>query len=80
MAELDVDGDDLVLRLSFGEKAAAVHGDPRAPLSALRRIEVLDDGIRGTVHVLIRVGGQVLQEASSSSPYGIATADGKIPE
>jgi len=43
LAELDVEGDELVLRLSFGEKAVAVHGDPRAPLSALRRVEVLDD-------------------------------------
>jgi hypothetical protein len=43
MAELEIDGSDLVLRLRFGEKAASVHGDPRAPLSAVRRVRVLED-------------------------------------
>ena len=42
--------------------------------------DVLDDGVTGTVHVRIKVGGAVLQEASSSSPYGIATASGKVPD
>jgi hypothetical protein len=32
------------------------------------------DGVTGTVHVLIRVTGAVLQEATSSAPYRIATA------
>jgi hypothetical protein len=44
------------------------------------REEILDDGVSGTVHVLIRVGGILLQEATSSAPYGIATADGKVPD
>ncbi|HYK31656.1 MAG TPA: hypothetical protein VEV63_06825 [Streptosporangiaceae bacterium] len=43
MAELRVDGDDLVLHLSGTEKAEAVHGDLRAPLSAIRGIDILDD-------------------------------------
>lgn len=43
MAELKVEGDEIVLHLSLGEKAAAVHGDPRVPLSSLRRVEVLED-------------------------------------
>ena len=42
--------------------------------------QVIDDGITGTVHVLVRVSGAVVQEATSSSPYGIATAEGKVPE
>jgi hypothetical protein len=42
--------------------------------------EVVDDGVVGTVHVLIKVGGAVFQEASSNAPYGIATAEGKLPE
>jgi hypothetical protein len=46
---------------------------------AIRPYEVLvDDGVHGTVHVLIRVGGKVLQEAEASAPYGIATASGEI--
>lgn len=43
MAELEVDGSELVLHLRLGEKAAAVHGDPRVPLSAVRGVEILDD-------------------------------------
>lgn len=43
MAELVVEGDELVLHLAWTEKAAAVHGDPRAPLSSVRRLEVLED-------------------------------------
>ncbi len=43
MAELEVDGDEIVLRLSLGEKAASVHRDPRAPVSSLRRVAVLED-------------------------------------
>jgi hypothetical protein len=42
--------------------------------------EVVYDGVGGTVHVLVRVGGTVLQEASSTAPYGTATADGKVPD
>jgi hypothetical protein len=41
---------------------------------------VVDDGEEGTVHVLIRVGGKVLQEAEASAPFGIATASGVVPE
>jgi hypothetical protein len=41
MAELLVDGDDLVLRLTRLEKLEAVHGDLRAPLASVRSIEVL---------------------------------------
>lgn len=37
---------------------------------------VVDDGENGTVHVVIRVGGEVFREASSSKPFGIATASG----
>lgn len=43
MAELTVDGDDLVLHLSAAEKAEAVHGDLRAPVSAITGIDILDD-------------------------------------
>ena len=43
MAELRVEGAELVLHLSGVEKAEAVHGDLRVPLSALRGVEVIDD-------------------------------------
>jgi hypothetical protein len=41
---------------------------------------LVDDGITGVVHVVIRVGGKVFQEADASAPYGIATASGEIPK
>lgn len=43
MAELEIEGDEVVLHLGRAEKLEAVHGDLRAPLSAVRSIEVLDD-------------------------------------
>jgi uncharacterized protein len=43
MAELRVDGGELVLHLSAGERAEAIHGDLRVPLSAVRSVQVLED-------------------------------------
>ncbi len=40
MAELIVDGDELVVRLSGWERAAAFHGDVTVPLSAVRELSV----------------------------------------
>jgi hypothetical protein len=42
-------------------------------------VDILDDGQKGTVHVVIRVNSQVLQDATTSSPFGIATASGRVP-
>ena len=55
MADLQVDGDELVLHLSDVEKLEAVHGDLRAPLSAVRAVEVLDDAHEPADHG-IKVG------------------------
>ena len=41
MAELQVQGGELVLRLSGAEKAEGVHGDLRVPLSAVRGVEIV---------------------------------------
>lgn len=43
MAELRVEGDQLVLHLTRLEKLEAVHADLRAPLSSVRSVEVLED-------------------------------------
>jgi hypothetical protein len=43
MAELRIEGDELVLHLSLAEKVEGVHGELRAPLSAVSGIDVLDD-------------------------------------
>jgi hypothetical protein len=62
MAELQLEGNELVLHLSGAEKAEAVHADPRVPLSALRGVEVIDDahswtGIGAGFKVGMRVPG-----------------------
>jgi hypothetical protein len=43
MAELRVEGDEIVLHLSAVEKVEGVHGDLRVPLSAVQAVEVIDD-------------------------------------
>jgi hypothetical protein len=43
MAELLVEGDELLLRLGPAEKLESIHGDLRAPLSSVRSVEVLED-------------------------------------
>jgi hypothetical protein len=43
MAELSVEGAELVLHLGPAEKLESVHGDLRAPLAAIRSVEVLED-------------------------------------
>jgi hypothetical protein len=46
MAELIVDGDQLVVRMKATEKLEAVHGEVRVPLASVRTVEVLDDAER----------------------------------
>jgi hypothetical protein len=45
MAEVERDGEELVVRLSAAEKAEAVHGDIRVPMSSVRAVEVVDDAV-----------------------------------
>jgi hypothetical protein len=64
MAELVVDGDDVLLRLSVAEKVEGLHGDLRVPRASLVRVEVIDDahraaGIRAGVKVGTRIPGVV---------------------
>jgi hypothetical protein len=43
MAELRIEGDELVLHLSTVERVESVHRDLHAPLTAVRAVEVLED-------------------------------------
>ncbi len=43
MAELRIEGSELVLHLTGLEKAEGVHGELRVPLSAVRAVEVLNN-------------------------------------
>ena len=40
MGRIEVDGSDLVLRLTWREKIAGFHGDIRAPLTSVRSVSV----------------------------------------
>jgi uncharacterized protein len=64
MAELRIDGNQLVLHLSAAEKLEGVHGDLRAPLSAVRGVEVLNDahapaGVRAGIKIGTRIPGVI---------------------
>jgi hypothetical protein len=49
MADVTIDGDELVVRLRTIEKLEAVHGEVKVPLASVSSAEVLDDAI-GAVH------------------------------
>ncbi len=62
MAELKIDGDELVLHLTTAEKVEGAHGDLRAPRSAVRAVEVIEDahreaGFRAGVKIGTRIPG-----------------------
>ena len=69
MAELRVDGSDLVLHLSGTEKAEAVHGDLRVPLSAVTGVEILEDA-HGPADHGIKVGARIPGVTEVASIYG----------
>ena len=46
MADIVREGDDIILRLSTGERIMAVHRDIRVPLSAVKGVDVIDEPIR----------------------------------
>lgn len=70
MAEMRVDGDELVLELSALEKAEAVRSDPRVPLSAIRSVDVIDDAHSWTgVGVGFRVGMRVPGSATVATVH-----------
>jgi uncharacterized protein len=71
MADLQLAGDELVLRLSDAEKAEAVHGDLRVPRSAIRDVEVIDDARRWTgIGTGFKVGMRVPGVASVATVRG----------
>jgi hypothetical protein len=71
VAELQLAGGELVLHLSVAEKAEAVHGDLRVPLSALRGVEVIDDAHGWTgIGVGFKVGMRVPGVATVAAVRG----------
>lgn len=60
MAELLIEDDQLVLRLTTAEKVEGVHGDLHAPLSSVREIEILDDAHAPVcIHAGIKIGTRI---------------------
>jgi hypothetical protein len=73
MAELLIDGDELVLHLSTLEELAAVHGDLRAPLAAVTSVEVLEDAHEPADAGFKLIGGRL----PGSFEIGTFSADGR---
>jgi len=46
MADIAREGNEIVVKLSTGERLMAVHRDVRVPLSAVKGIDVIDEPIR----------------------------------
>ncbi len=59
VAELAVEGDELVLHLTRAEKLEAVHGDLRVPRSAVTTIEVLDDAHEAADLIGVKIGTRI---------------------
>lgn len=92
MAELKRDGDELVVVLSVAEKAEAVHGDIRAPVSSVREVGVVDDAVhavpglktigaawpgRFAIGTFRGNGGKVFAAVHHDTPRGVkVTLDG----
>ncbi|MGC8626059.1 MAG: hypothetical protein ACP5VR_00650 [Acidimicrobiales bacterium] len=71
MAELEVEGGDLVLRLSAAEKVEAAHGDLRVPVSAVKRVEVLEDAHRPADLVGLKVGTRIPGLVEVATVHGV---------
>jgi len=79
--------DEMIVGLPYSDSIFLKGGTP-VFLSARKRL-VLDsvdpyngvvaDGFSGTVHVVIRATGTVLEEGSTSAPRGTATVRGRVP-
>ena len=46
MADIAREGNEIVLKLSAGERILAMHGDVRVPLSAVKSVDLVDGPIR----------------------------------
>jgi hypothetical protein len=68
MAELVIEGDELVVRLRAVEKVEAVHGEVRVPAAAVRSVEVLEKAL-AAVHGLRAPGMAVPGMAAVGTFY-----------
>ncbi len=59
MAELRIEGNELVLHLSGVEKAEGIHGDLRVPVSAVKSVELLNNAHEAADFLGFRSGTRV---------------------
>lgn len=72
MAELVVEGGELVLRLERAEKLEGMHGDVRAPLAAVTGVEILDDAHAAADLAGIKVGTRLPGVVEVGTIHGLA--------
>ena len=72
MAELRVEGEELVLHLSRVEELESVHGDMRAPMTSVSLIEILEDAHEPADH-----GFKVGERLPGVSEVATVRADGQ---
>ena len=71
MAELVIGPTDLTLRLTSAEKVGGIHGDLRAPLTAITGVEVLDD-VHGAADIVgLRAGTRIPRVIEVASVHGV---------
>jgi len=70
MAQLRIEGDELVLDLTGWEKVEAVRGDQRVPLRSVRSVEVLDDAHAAADRIGLRVGTRIPRVVEVASVTG----------
>ena len=71
MAELVIGPTDLTLRLTNAEKVEGIHGDLRAPLTAITGVEVLDD-VHGAADIVgLRAGTRIPRVIEVASVHGV---------
>ena len=58
MATVTMQDDNVVIALTLGERALALHGDIRAPLASVRSVELLENPI-GEIHGLSLSGFKI---------------------
>ena len=58
MADLSIDGGDVVVALSVAERAEALHGDVRVPVGSITAVELVADVVGGP-HGLKTVGADL---------------------
>ncbi len=71
MAELVVEGGELVLHLSRAEKLEGIHGDLRVSLSAVVGVEVLDDAHRSADIIGFKAGTRIAGVVEVGSVRGV---------